>query len=43
MTSVGVATVSELAGTWEMRPEDTLIVAELKAGSEDLSNINVAG
>jgi RNA polymerase sigma-70 factor (ECF subfamily) len=27
--------VGELASAWEMRPEDTLIVAELKAGSED--------
>jgi RNA polymerase sigma-70 factor (ECF subfamily) len=27
--------VGELANAWEIRPEDTLIVAELKAGSED--------
>jgi RNA polymerase sigma-70 factor (ECF subfamily) len=27
--------VGELANAWEMRPEDALIVAQLKAGSED--------
>jgi RNA polymerase sigma-70 factor, ECF subfamily len=27
--------VGELASAWEMRPEDALIVAELKAGNED--------
>ena len=27
--------MGELASAWEMRPEDALIVAELKAGSED--------
>lgn len=35
MSAVGVATVGELASAWEMRPEDSLIVAELKAGNED--------
>jgi len=35
VSAVGVATVGELASAWEMRPEDALIVAELKAGSED--------
>jgi RNA polymerase sigma-70 factor (ECF subfamily) len=32
---VGVAATGELASVWEMRTEDTLIVAELKAGNED--------
>ena len=35
MSTVGVATTGELASVWEMRTEDTLIVAELKAGNED--------
>ncbi len=35
MSAAAVATVSELARAWEIRPEDTLTVAELKAGSED--------
>jgi RNA polymerase sigma-70 factor (ECF subfamily) len=35
VSAVGVATVGELAGTWEMRPEDVSMVAELKAGNED--------
>lgn len=35
MSAVGVATVGNMASAWEMRAEDALIVAELKAGSED--------
>jgi RNA polymerase sigma-70 factor, ECF subfamily len=34
-TVAGVTTVGELASAWEMRPDDALIVAELKAGNED--------
>jgi len=35
VSAVGVATVGNMASAWEMRAEDALIVAELKAGSED--------
>ncbi len=36
MSAVGVTTLGELASaSWEMRPEDAWLVAELKAGSED--------
>jgi RNA polymerase sigma-70 factor (ECF subfamily) len=35
VSAVGVTTVGELAMAWEMRPEETLFVAELKAGNED--------
>ena len=35
MSAAGVASVGELVSAWEMRPENALIVAELKAGSED--------
>lgn len=34
-TIAGVVTVGELTSAWEMRPEDALFVAELKAGNED--------
>lgn len=35
MSAVGVTTVGELAGAWEMRSDEALIVARLKAGNED--------
>jgi RNA polymerase sigma-70 factor, ECF subfamily len=35
LSTVGVATVGERASVWDLRPEDSVIVAELKAGSED--------